>query len=47
MEKPTEEIDPAALLNEARNVNIQAISRLLEHYRPYLAILARLRTSRR
>ncbi|MFV1967349.1 MAG: sigma-70 family RNA polymerase sigma factor [Pirellulaceae bacterium] len=47
MEEPVDEIDPAALLNEARSGNAQAVSRLLEHYRPYLAMLARLATSRR
>ena len=47
MEEPVDEIDPTALLREARSGNVRAISRLLEHYRPYFAMLARLRASRR
>jgi RNA polymerase sigma-70 factor, ECF subfamily len=47
MVAPAEEIDPEALLRDVRGGNAQAVARLLEHYRPYLEMLARLRTSRR
>ena len=47
MEEPADPIDPTTLLNEARSGNVRAVSRLLEHYRPYVAMLARLRSSRR
>jgi len=46
MEKPADEIDPEALLNVARSGDMQAVSQILAHYRPYLAMLARLRSSR-
>ncbi len=42
MEDPTDEIDPASLLKEACNGSPEAVARLIEHYRPYLAMLARL-----
>jgi RNA polymerase sigma-70 factor (subfamily 1) len=47
MAEPAEEIDPEALLRQVRGGNPEAVARLLDHYRPYLAMLARLRTSRR
>jgi RNA polymerase sigma-70 factor, ECF subfamily len=46
MEESAAEIDLNALLKEARNGSGEAVSLLLEHYRPYLAVLARLRANR-
>jgi RNA polymerase sigma-70 factor (ECF subfamily) len=46
MEEPADEIDLNALLKEARNGSGAAVAILLKHYRPYLTVLARLRTSR-
>jgi RNA polymerase sigma-70 factor (ECF subfamily) len=45
MEESAAQIDPQALLVEARNGCHQAIELLLDHYRPYLKVLARLRAS--
>jgi RNA polymerase sigma-70 factor (ECF subfamily) len=42
-----DEIDPTGLLARARDGGAADISQLLDHYRPYLAMLARLGASRR
>ena len=47
MDRESDRIDPSALLEDARNGDPLAVSRLLEHYRPYLQMLARLGASRR
>jgi RNA polymerase sigma-70 factor (ECF subfamily) len=47
MDEPADEIDPTVLLDLARSGDTQAMSRLLDHYRPYLAMLARVSASRR
>jgi RNA polymerase sigma-70 factor (ECF subfamily) len=47
MGEPGDDIEPAALLRAARRGNAEAVSGLLDHYRPYLAMLARLGASRR
>lgn len=47
MDSEFRQIDTSAILEEARKGDRQAISRLLEHYRPYLKLLARLGASRR
>jgi RNA polymerase sigma-70 factor (ECF subfamily) len=47
MGEPADEIDPAALLHRARGGDAGAVGQLVDHYRPYLAMLARLGASRR
>jgi RNA polymerase sigma-70 factor (subfamily 1) len=49
VEEPADEdeLDPLALLAEVRRGSADALARLVEHYRPYLATLARLHGNRR
>ena len=47
MDQRPDQMDPSALLKDARNGDPQAVSRILEHYRPYLQMLARLGASQR
>jgi RNA polymerase sigma-70 factor (ECF subfamily) len=46
MQASAEKFDPQTCLTEARNGCDQAVAQLLDYYRPYLTILARLRTNR-
>jgi RNA polymerase sigma-70 factor (subfamily 1) len=46
MEESAAEMDPNELLKEAQDGNARAVAMLLNHYRPYLTVLARLRASR-
>lgn len=46
MEESAAEVDLHTLLKEAQDGNDKAIAMLLDHYRPYLTVLARLRANR-
>lgn len=45
MDERWDEIDTAELITEARRGKAEAAAQLMDYYRPYLAMLARLRTS--
>ena len=44
MDQSSRDFDPLKLLDAARNGDVRAVSEVMEQYRPYLAMLARLRT---